>query len=96
MFYTTRPFGPSDTDKFLRDMKLKPSLLLFSFIGILGALLFANRFQVFSGDPDPKKEAALMQAILQGVKSLHFQPKPIDNTFSKQVYELYLKDIDGG
>lgn len=96
MFYTTRPFGSSDIEKFLRDMKIKPSLLLFSFIGILGVVLFANRFTAFSGDPDPKKEAALMQAILQGVKSLHFQPKPVDNTFSKQVYELYLKDIDGG
>lgn len=96
MFYSYRPTGPSDIEKFLRDMKIKPSLLLFSFIGILGAVLLANRFNTFSGDPDPKKEAALMQAILQGVKSLHFQPKAVDNTFSKQVYDLYLKDIDGG
>jgi carboxyl-terminal processing protease len=96
MIYSTRPFGSSDIEKIFQDMKIKPSLLLFSFIGALGLVLFANRVNVFAGDPDPKKEAALMQAILQGVKSLHFQPKPVDNTFSVQVFDLYLKDIDGG
>ena len=99
MHYSYRPFGQiqSDIEKILRDMRFKPTFLLFSFIGILGVALVAARFTPFhQGDPDPKKEAAMMQAILQGVKTLHFQPKPIDNTFSKQVYELYLKDIDGG
>lgn len=96
MFYTSRPFGSSDIEKFLQDMKIKPSLLLFSFIGVLGLVLFANRAVSFNPDPDPKKEAALIQAILQGIKSLHFQPRAVDNTFSVQVYDLYLKDIDGG
>jgi len=96
MLYSSRPFGSFDIEKIFQDMKIKPSLLLFSFIGVLGLVLFANRINVFSGDPDPKKEAAMMQAILQGVKSLHFQPKPVDNTFSVQVFDLYLKDIDGG
>ncbi len=78
-------------------MKIKPSLLFFSFIGIIGALVLALRFNpIHQGDPDPKKDAALMQAILQGVKSLHFQPKPVDDVFSKQVYDVYLKDIDSG
>ena len=96
MFYSDQPFGKFDFEKLLRDMKIKPSLLFFSFIGIIGALVLALRFNPLQGDPDPKKDAALMQAILQGVKSLHFQPKPVDDTFSKQVYEVYLKDIDSG
>ncbi|HND87310.1 MAG TPA: carboxy terminal-processing peptidase [Saprospiraceae bacterium] len=77
-------------------MRLKPALLLFSFVGILGTVFFLKAFRTPPGDPDPKKEAALMQAILQGVKSLHFQPKAIDDAFSTQVYDLYLKDIDSG
>jgi len=97
MFYSDQPFGKFDFEKLLRDMKIKPSLLFFSFIGIIGALVLALRFNpIHQGDPDPKKDAALMQAILQGVKSLHFQPKPVDDVFSKQVYDVYLKDIDSG
>ena len=35
-----------------------------------------------------------MQALLQGLNRLHFQPKAVDDVFSKEVYSVYLKDID--
>ncbi len=96
MFHSDRLFGTFDLDKFLTDMKLKPTLLVFSFIGLAGAAFLVNRFSGHPLAPDPQKEAALMQALLQGLNRLHFQPKTIDDTFSKELYSVYLKDVDGG
>jgi carboxyl-terminal processing protease len=70
--------------------------VLFSFIGIAGIAFLVNRTHPVNTDPNPQKEAALMQALLQGLANLHFQPKAIDDQFSKEVYNLYLKDIDNG
>ncbi|MCC6282236.1 MAG: carboxy terminal-processing peptidase [Saprospiraceae bacterium] len=76
-------------------MKLKSSLLLFSFVGIIGLVIFTQALNPFKQpEPNPQKEAALMQALLQGLNRLHFQPKAVDDAFSKEVYHLYLKDID--
>ncbi len=92
-----RPFGKFDFDKFLLDMKLKTSFVFFSFLGIVGIAYFVSQFNPFrNGDPNPQKDAALIQAILQGMNRLHFQPKQIDDAFSQQVYDLYLKDVDNG
>ena len=78
-------------------MKLKPSLIFFSFVGIIGIAFVVNRFHPFGGgDPNPQKEAALARTILGGLDRMHFQPKAIDDDFSTQVYDLYLKNIDGG
>jgi carboxyl-terminal processing protease len=92
-----QPFGKFDFDKFLLDMKLKTSVIFFSFLGVAGIAFLVSQFNPLRAPaPSPQKEAALMRAILQGVDRLHFQPKPIDDKFSQQVYGLYLKDIDGG
>ena len=97
MFHSDRLFGNFDLDKFLTDMKLKPTLLVFSFVGLAGAAFLVNRFAgTHPTAPDPQKEAALMQALLQGLNRLHFQPKTIDDAFSKELYGVYLKDMDGG
>ncbi|MBL7802209.1 MAG: carboxy terminal-processing peptidase [Saprospiraceae bacterium] len=78
-------------------MKLKPSLIFFSFLGIIGVAFFVNRINPFFGnDPNPQKESALARTILGGLERMHFQPKAINDDFSKQVYDLYLKDLDGG
>lgn len=91
------PFGKFDLDKFLLDMKLKSSVVFFSFLGIAGIAYFVTQFNPFrSPASTPQKEAALMQAILQGLNRLHFQPKEIDDNFSQQVFALYLQDVDGG
>jgi carboxyl-terminal processing protease len=95
-YLPSRRNGKSDFDLFSFDMKLKPSLLLFSFIGVLGIAFLVNRSSLFTGDPNPQKEAALMKAVLQHLSGVHFQPKDIDDAFSKSVYNLYLKNIDGG
>jgi carboxyl-terminal processing protease len=92
-----RPFGKFDFDKFLLDMKLKTSVVFFSFIGIAGIAFLVSQFNPFREPAtSPEKEAALMRAILQGVSRYHFQPKQIDDKFSGQVYDLYLKMVDSG
>lgn len=90
------PFGQSKLPKTLPAMKFNPSLLLFSFFGIAGIALFVNSYQPFrQGEPNPKKEARLIQTVLQGIDRLHFSPRPVNDAFSKDVYSLYLKDLDG-
>ncbi len=97
MMYSSRPNGPSDTEQIFSDMKWKPSLLFFSFVGIAGIVFFLNRLVPFTGaDPNPQKEAKLMQAVLYGLSRYHFQPKEVDDKFSQQAYKLYLDNIDGG
>lgn len=97
MMYSSRPPGLSDTEQTFTDMKWKPSLLFFSFLGIAGIVFFFNRLVPFNGnDPDPQKEAKTVQAILMGLGRYHFQPKEIDDTFSHEVYDLYLQNFDAG
>jgi len=97
MMYSSRPKGLSDTDQLISDMKWKPSLLFFSFLGVLGIVFFLNQLAPTpSAKPSPQKEAKLMEAILYGLERYHFEPKAIDDRFSRQVFNLYLKNIDGG
>jgi len=43
-----------------------------------------------------EKEAVLIHSILDGVNRYHFSPKPVDDSFSQTVYDLYLERIDPG
>ncbi|SHL56384.1 carboxy terminal-processing peptidase [Hymenobacter psychrotolerans] len=42
----------------------------------------------------PEKDAVLIQAMLQGLTAAHYQPEKLDDTFSKRVFDLYLKRVD--
>jgi carboxyl-terminal processing protease len=92
-----RFFGSFDPDKFFHDMKLKTSLALFSIVGLVGIALLV-KYNPFNGEPQssPERDAALIRTISQVLSRGHFQPKDIDDTFSKSVYNLYLKEVDGG
>ncbi len=97
MMYSSRPKGLSDTDQLISDMKWKPSLLFFSFLGVLGIVFFLNQFTPApKAKPGPEKEAKIMQAILFGLERYHFEPKVVDDRFSRQAFNLYLKNIDSG
>lgn len=80
-------------------MKFTKSLLVFSFVGIAGAaFMFGGGASSFFGkqDPNPQKDAEIMRTLLEGLQRMHFQPKTLDDTFSKDLYKLYLEDLDGG
>ncbi len=94
-----RRLGTFDLDKFLYDMKIKSSLALFSIVGIVGIALLFHEYNPFDkGGPGstPERDAALIRTISQVLTRGHFQPKDMDDNFSKSVYALYLKDVDGG
>jgi carboxyl-terminal processing protease len=93
-----RFFGSFDPDKFFHDMKLKTSLALFSIVGLVGIALLVKYNPFDNGGPQssPERDAALIRTISQVLSRGHFQPKDIDDTFSKNVYNLYLKEVDGG
>jgi carboxyl-terminal processing protease len=95
MLFTSN-FDPS---KLIPDMKFTKSLLVFSFVGIAGAaFMFGGGASSFFGkqDPNPQKDAEIMRTLLEGLQRMHFQPKTLDDTFSKDLYKLYLEDLDGG
>ncbi|MFN4079686.1 MAG: tail-specific protease, partial [Saprospiraceae bacterium] len=75
--------------------KLRASLLLFSLAGIAGVIFYFSIGQT-SPPADPDKEAALVRTILSGMERLHFQPKEVNDEFSRQLYQLYLQDLDNG
>ena len=94
-----RRLGNFDLDKFFNDMKIKSSLALFSVVGIMGIALLFHEYNPFSnGDPvsSPERDAVLVRTITQVLTRGHFEPKQMDDVFSKSVFALYLKDIDGG
>ncbi|HAD11262.1 MAG TPA: tail-specific protease [Saprospirales bacterium] len=78
-------------------MKFKTSLALFSIVGIVGIALLVKYNPFDNGGPQssPERDAALIRTISQVLSRGHFQPKEIDDTFSKSVYNLYLKEVDG-
>ncbi|MCB0659777.1 MAG: PDZ domain-containing protein [Saprospiraceae bacterium] len=43
---------------------------------------------------DPNKEALILQGLVQSIEYVHYNPKPIDDEFSKSVYDTYLKRLD--
>jgi carboxyl-terminal processing protease len=77
-----------------KKMKLK-SLLFFSVVGVLGGFVFMNYFQKPTIS-NPRKEAVLVQALLEGLEGMHYQPKKVDDAFSQNLYNLYLQELDGG
>lgn len=94
-----RRLGSFDLDKFLNDMKIKSSLALFSVVSIVGLALLLREYNPFqNGGPggSPERDAALVRAISVVLAKGHFDPKDVDDTFSKNVYALYLKELDGG
>ena len=41
-----------------------------------------------------EKDQVLIEAVLAGLRQLHYQPQKIDNQFSERVYDLYMDRMD--
>jgi carboxyl-terminal processing protease len=65
--------------------------LFFSFLVI--AFLIAAFYPPKTENSE--KEAVLMRTILTFMDKLHFDPKPVDDNFSEELYDLYLDRLDG-
>jgi carboxyl-terminal processing protease len=97
MLFPYRPSGKIFDTGLSKYMRIKPTLLVFSCVSLVGAAFFFSGWSPFrNNDPEPHKEAVLVRALTEGLARLHYQPKPIDDDFSKEFYKTYLKDIDNG
>ncbi|MBT9395190.1 carboxy terminal-processing peptidase [Hymenobacter sp. NST-14] len=70
-------------------------------IGLYASVLLAvfvlasyKLYQRNDGRP-PQKDEVLIKAMLSGLSQAHYQPERIDDAFSKRVFDLYLKRLDG-
>lgn len=74
-------------------MKLKfviPAVLITVAAGVLAfETLSKNHLSVSD------KDAVIAELVGQVLEKLHYDPKKIDDTFSKEVYEKYIKSLDG-
>lgn len=69
------------------------TLAIFCFLGT-GAVLAP---MVPAGDEDfDTKKKILLNVLKEGLSQYHYQPREIDNTFSEQVFDTYLRRIDPG
>lgn len=64
------------------------------FFSVLVIAVLATAY--YPGFNSQEKEAVLMKTVLSGFDQLHYQPKEIDDTFSEQVFNFYLDQIDAG
>ena len=68
----------------------------YSFLSILvGALLTIGAIYP-SSDTYEEKEALILHGVINLINQIHVNPKPIDDTFSAEVFDTYLERVDNG
>lgn len=62
---------------------------------IIAALLALFCFQVYKSEPVyDQKEGLILHGLMQFIEQVHFDPRPVDDEFSKEVFDKYLERID--
>ena len=66
------------------------------FFTLLTGITLLVGFHPYSQTTGPdQKESVLMRTMLAFVDQLHFNPKPVDDAFSKNLFKYYLEEVDG-
>ena len=75
---------------------LRVSFVVVAMLLATGAFLGAYVPQ--GGDPGDEKEREkmIMYAVLRLIEARHFDPQDLDDEFSRQVFDTYMKRLDGG
>lgn len=73
-------------------MRFKPTV----FIALLAGILAIGAFSPFDEVAYEERETLILHGVLTFINQAHVNPKPIDDDFSKEVFNTYLKRIDGG
>lgn len=73
-------------------MRLRAILFFTLLTGITLLVGFHPYSQTTGSD---QKESVLMRTMLAFVDQLHFNPKPVDDAFSKNLFKYYLEEVDG-
>lgn len=61
---------------------------------ILLSLFSVFLFTSFHSSRDLNKNQVILESVMELLKSNHYNPQKIDDSFSSRVFNLYLKDID--
>ncbi|CAM3994132.1 carboxy terminal-processing peptidase [Flavobacterium antarcticum] len=72
---------------------MKKNIKIIAFVAILSAALFSflpNKVK----ESDPEKDKALLQLITFVIEKGHYDPKAIDDNFSKSLYKSYIEGLD--
>ncbi len=81
----------NDLFNVLKTITMKKNLVLYSTLLIIIISIIAA-----TCIDDDKKSRVLTRNILRTIHGVHYEPKNIDDTFSEQVFDLYLKRLDFG
>lgn len=73
-------------------MRFKPTIL----IALLAGVLAIGAFSPFDEVAYEERETLILHGVITFINQAHVNPKPIDDDFSKEVFDTYLKRIDGG
>ncbi len=69
-------------------MRYRSSLVVAVLLGILAL------GTIFPNIDDRKREMVIIDAVVHFIKMAHFQPKEIDDEFSKEAFSNYIKSLD--
>lgn len=72
---------------------MKKNIKIIAFVAILSAALFSF-LPNNKKESDPEKDKALLQLITFVIEKGHYDPKDIDDTFSKTLFENYINGLD--
>ena len=71
---------------------MKKNIKIIAFVAILSAALVS--FLPKQEKSDPEKDKALLQLITFVIEKGHYEPKMIDDNFSKSLYKSYINGLD--
>lgn len=64
-------------------------------LSVIAVILLTGSFIFYKQNADPDgKNQILLQALMQGLNSGHFQPEKVDDNLSKKAFNLYLERLD--
>ncbi|MBL4656668.1 MAG: hypothetical protein JKX73_01615 [Flavobacteriales bacterium] len=86
-------------------MKTKAKIFLLGFVAFLFILSSAFNREYYAGsgmenieiefdESEPSKNKVLMDMLTDGLQRSHYSPATLNDTYSENVYDLYLKRID--
>src|SRR5579863_7170517 len=76
--------------KYMINKRNLPVILL-----ILGGGVFVAFRSLGIGGNPPTKYERILHNVGEYLEQIHYSPKPIDDKFSREVFDKYLKEVDG-
>lgn len=73
----------------MKKMRRNYNILLLVLVLAFGSCSFTTKV-----DDNPDKDKLLIQIITLALDQLHFEPKTVDDAFSKEIFEDYLEQVD--